>query len=211
MIDTLNDLYSLKKTDINRAANIAAQAYTTAGDNSNLNPDPSKQLKISQILMKMTFKYSMKFGYVYATSQQIEGIVAWLPHDRTAIPLWRYLRYGVLKTLLLTERGTLNTLKKYDKICKDKHKEHANFPHWYLYNLAVHPDYQGKGYASKLLIPMLKTLDEKRMPCYLETGERNVKIYQHFGFEVVEQLTFDFINSDSDAYFMLRKPKLKED
>jgi ribosomal protein S18 acetylase RimI-like enzyme len=94
----------------------------------------------------------------------------------------------------------------YNKFCKKKHKQHANFPHCYLYNIAVDPKYQGKGYSRKLLSPMLARLDEKNLPCYLETQiEKNVSIYQHFKFDVVEKAIIPEINFDS--WFMLRKIK----
>ncbi len=57
--------------------------------------------------------------------------------------------------------------------------------------IGVAPVSQGQGYASKLLKPMLARLDEEGLPCYLETQkEKNVTLYQHFGFNVVEEFTF---------------------
>jgi ribosomal protein S18 acetylase RimI-like enzyme len=53
----------------------------------------------------------------------------------------------------------------------------------------VDPAYQGKGYASRLLKPMLARIDRENMPCYLDTEEeKNVSIYQHFGFKVLEEV-----------------------
>jgi GNAT superfamily N-acetyltransferase len=54
--------------------------------------------------------------------------------------------------------------------------------------LGVDPDYQGKGYASQLLRPMLARADKEGIPCYLETQlGKNVALYEHFGFRVAEQ------------------------
>ena len=96
-------------------------------------------------------------------------------------------------------------MRVYDDLCKRKHREHADFPHLYLYNLAVHPDQQKKGHASKLLNPVLAALDRFELPCYLETSDQNIPLYGHFGFQVVDQV---FISElDLIAYFMLRKSK----
>ena len=93
-------------------------------------------------------------------------------------------------------------MRIYDNLCKEKHREHANFPHYYLYNLAVHPDHQKKGNASKLLKPVLKILDQQGLACYLETSERNIPFYEHFGFRVVDKV--DLKDFDMVAWFMLR-------
>jgi ribosomal protein S18 acetylase RimI-like enzyme len=60
-------------------------------------------------------------------------------------------------------------------------------PHWHIGPLGVHPDAQGQGVGASLLRAFLSTVDEAAEPAFLETDvERNVIIYQRFGFEVVE-------------------------
>ncbi len=62
---------------------------------------------------------------------------------------------------------------------------------WYLMVIGVDPVSQGQGYASKLLKPMLARLDEDSLPGYPETQkEKNATLYQHFGFNVIEEFTF---------------------
>jgi ribosomal protein S18 acetylase RimI-like enzyme len=69
-----------------------------------------------------------------------------------------------------------------------KRRELAPYNHWYLVLLGVDPKFQGRGYASRLIRGMLTRIDEEGLPCYLETdGERNVRIYRHFGFEVIDE------------------------
>jgi len=59
--------------------------------------------------------------------------------------------------------------------------------HWYLMVIGVDPMYQGRGYASALIKPTLAQIDREHLPCYLETNnERNVPIFEHYGFKVVE-------------------------
>lgn len=70
------------------------------------------------------------------------------------------------------------------------HKRLAPFKHWFLLTIGVDPDFQRKGYASKLLRPMLTRIDEEGLPCYLETlDETKIPLYEHFGFKVVEKST----------------------
>jgi ribosomal protein S18 acetylase RimI-like enzyme len=60
--------------------------------------------------------------------------------------------------------------------------------HMYLHILGVDPQHQGKGYAGKLLKPMLARLYKEKLACYLETlDEKNVGLYEHFGFKLIEE------------------------
>ena len=70
------------------------------------------------------------------------------------------------------------------------HQRLAPFKHWFLQTIGIAPQFQGKGYAGKLLRPMLSKIDEEGLPCYLETlDEQNVLLYEHFGFKVIEKST----------------------
>ena len=205
MFDDLNSLYRLTKTDIKLAATIAAKAYFAADDFSTLSIDPSKRMKNLQKTMGMTLRYTLKFGAVYAPSQNLEGVAAWLPHNKVKIPLWRYVRLGMLSVIIRVGKDARGELLRYDRLAKNKHKEYANFPHLYLYNIAVDPEHQGKGIASGLLNPMLAKADEERLPCYLESPQRNVPLYEHFGFEVLEHISRP--DSDKDIWLMMRYNK----
>ena len=70
------------------------------------------------------------------------------------------------------------------------HQRLTPFKHWFLQAVGVDPQFQGKGYAGKLLRPMFARIDEEGLPCYLETlDEANTQLYEHFGFGVVEKST----------------------
>jgi ribosomal protein S18 acetylase RimI-like enzyme len=68
-------------------------------------------------------------------------------------------------------------------------KKHAPTPHCYLFFIGLDPRFQGNGFAGKLLRPLLDRMDKKNMACYLNTqNEKNIGLYEHFGFSVVEQV-----------------------
>jgi ribosomal protein S18 acetylase RimI-like enzyme len=57
-----------------------------------------------------------------------------------------------------------------------------------MQTIGIAPQFQGKGYANKLLRPMLSRIDDDGLPCYLETvDEQNVSFYEHFGFKIVDK------------------------
>jgi ribosomal protein S18 acetylase RimI-like enzyme len=100
-------------------------------------------------------------------------------------------------------------LKKFVSFYFRVEKAHIRIisrPHYYLELLGVDAQFQGKGYASKLVKPVLAHADRSRRYCYLETqNEKNVALYQHYGFEVVDTIQPGF--GGVAYYLMLRKAK----
>ena len=205
MFNDLENLFRFDKTNIHLAGQVAARAYFEADDFSYAPTDPSKKMKFLIKLMNTTFRISLKFGKVYAPTKNIEGVAAWLPHNKIKLSNWHYIRYGVLSALIRAGKEGRKQLMRYSNLANKKHKQLANFPHMYLYNLAIDPRYQGNGYSSRLLKPMLAKLDENNLPCYLETHERNISLYEHFGFEVIEQMILP--EFDNDVWLMMRYSK----
>jgi ribosomal protein S18 acetylase RimI-like enzyme len=82
---------------------------------------------------------------------------------------------------------------------------HPHEPHWYLPLIGVDPAQQGRGYGSALLEHALCIVDEQGMPAYLEaTTERNKRLYERYGFEVVGEIQF---GSSPPMWPMWRKAK----
>ncbi len=58
-------------------------------------------------------------------------------------------------------------------------------PHWYLGVLATHPDRQGRGLGSAVLVPGLAEADAAGLASYLVTAtEANVAFYARHGFGI---------------------------
>ena len=205
MFDDLETLFKLDKRSGDAFSQVCARAYFDADDFSTSSRDPSKQMKYLTKLMNLTFQISVKFGSVYAPTKAIEGVAGWLPHDKIKISNWHYIRHGALSVFFRAGKEGRRNLLRYSSLVSAKHRQHANFPHMYLFNIAIDPKYQGKGYASRLLKPMFVKLDENNLPCYLESPERNLALYEHFGFEVVEHVSLP--ENDNDMWLMLRYNK----
>jgi len=171
-------------------------------------PDPEerrvKEPIVNEFLIRLDYSYSRAF----ITSPRLEGIAIWMHSDkREKRPFWRILTSGAIWQAIRIGIRPLRKMQAYDQYIKRKQKELVPHKHWYLLALAVDPQHQGKGYASKLLNEMLSYIDEEGLPCYVETeGEKNVAMYQHFGFEVVDE--FVVPNTNDKLVAMLRQPKI---
>ena len=62
---------------------------------------------------------------------------------------------------------------------------------------------QGKGYGSRLMKAVLKKADENNKKIYIESEERNIKIYEHYGFKVIDKSE---VLEGTNFYVLVREP-----
>ena len=75
-------------------------------------------------------------------------------------------------------------------------KQDPHRRHWHVGPIGVDPEVQGRGVGKALLAWFLKMIDEQGSHAYLETDvDRNVVLYQSFGFEVIAQADFEGVNN----------------
>jgi len=198
----LDSLYNLKKKDIKRACNVLTQAFFKDPLFMFLFPDTKKRKKI-YYMFYVSLNYVNNYGFILATSEKMEGLMALIPPKTKKKNICALLKSkGYIIPFIMNWRKTMEIQKYIDEI----HKKAIDVPHWYLTSIAVDPKHKNKGFASKLLRPILEFLDSKEEICYLETeNERNISFYEHFGFEIV--ISEKIPNSNVSVWGMIRKPK----
>lgn len=83
---------------------------------------------------------------------------------------------------------------------------HPRQPHWYLSELAVRPESQGRGLGSLLMKPVLDRCDEQGVPAYLESStERSRALYERHGFRVTSELWMP--RGGPPLWLMWREPR----
>lgn len=91
----------------------------------------------------------------------------------------------------------LATFEKMDK-------SHPREAHWYLPQIGVEPNAQGKGVGAELMRHALARCDRERVPAYLEASKpQNIPFYRRYGFEVIGEIQ---IGAAPLVTPMLRKP-----
>lgn len=199
----MSGLIQLHKSQIKFAAEVLARAFQDDPLWVYFFPNASERPNKSLHVLRMLVHYAVSYGEVHATSIKLEGIAVWLPPDKAEVSPWRMIQYGGFSVMLKMNREELVRTIRYTKYATSVHERCANMRHWYLQFIGVDPAFQGKGYASVLLKPMLARMDAGQAPCYLEThNQENVPIYQHYGFRVVEEGTIP--NTEVGCWAMLR-------
>jgi GNAT superfamily N-acetyltransferase len=189
MAELKGDIVRLSKHQIERAGAMLTLAFFDDPKLTHLIPEISAKKELSRYLFEFELQYGMNYGDVYTTSPSVEGVAVWLPSTKSEITFWRAFRSGGMGLQKHLGKKIMDRLMSFSIAVDNLHKKHAPFPHYYLFFIGVDPAYQKKRVASRLITPMLGWLDMQKLPCYLNTqNENNIGLYEHYGFQVIEQL-----------------------
>ena len=197
-------LYLVPKERLGELAEVAADAYQDYPLHNWFMGGKYDEIA-SKLLMQISLKTMTEDAVIYADSEEINGFAAWLPFGFTGNKTIPFLLSGGLKLILHSGLDIINRLSAYENYAMGLKKEYTDNYDWYLFNLSIKKDAQGKGIASKLMRPMLEFCNNENMVCYLETNkESNVTLYQHYGFQLAKQKLVP--KSNVMHYAMTRKP-----
>ena len=194
MSTELEDLVQLNKSHIRPAAEMLSRAFQDYPVSKYSFADDLEREKKLPYYFRYILSYYVRYGEIYATSLNLEGVAVWLASDYFPMTFRRLLRSVPLSVMFglmrVSDREGGGRMRRFGEHVDVIHKRLAPFKHWFLQIIGVDPQFQGKGYAGKLLRPMFARIDEEGLPCYLETlDETNVPLYEHLGFRVVEKST----------------------
>eukprot|EP00510_Aplanochytrium_minuta_P004068 CAMPEP_0184025096 /NCGR_PEP_ID=MMETSP0954-20121128/12557_1 /TAXON_ID=627963 /ORGANISM="Aplanochytrium sp, Strain PBS07" /LENGTH=216 /DNA_ID=CAMNT_0026308715 /DNA_START=90 /DNA_END=740 /DNA_ORIENTATION=+ len=97
-----------------------------------------------------------------------------------------------------------------NKLMGSLKKKHNYDQGYYLANLAVDPRCQGQGVGKALLQTLRETANKRKVPCFLEAvGDRNIGVYEHFGYNVEEEIIIDVSNHPSVKSLTRRAAAMK--
>ncbi|WAI00348.1 GNAT family N-acetyltransferase [Methanogenium organophilum] len=210
METTDSDLIRLPKDRIVAASEMLVRSFFDDPKLTYILPDGDSRTEKGRHLFAFELRYGLRYGQVYATSPNLEGVATWIPSEKAAITFWRAIFCGGMALQRGLGKETMDRLMTFSEKVDIYHKKHLPGPHCYLFFIGVDPRHQGQGYGGRLIRPMLEWLDNNRMACYLNTqNEENIGLYEHFGFRVVEQVTLP--GSGIVHTGMIRKPVVEEE
>ena len=204
MVADLNNLVRLNKAQVKPAAEVLSRAFQNYPLLQYYFPDELERKKIASYFVSVAVFSGIRYGEIYATSPNLEGVAIWFPSDNYPVNIWKLVRSVPISVIFAFDRYGGGRMRQLDEYIDAVHQRLAPFGHWFLQIIGVDPQFQGKGYAGKLLKPMLSRINEEGLSCYLETmDEHNVSLYEHFDFVLINKSTIPGTNLTSWA--MLRE------
>ncbi|MHA1915610.1 MAG: GNAT family N-acetyltransferase [Promethearchaeota archaeon] len=203
----MNSLTHLKRNQIKHAAEVLARAFLDDPLYIAYFPDLSRRVSQNYHLMKNNILYCMKYGEIFITSPNLEGVALWQINDpkrkKQDYPFKLFINW-INFSLAVALGKDLETVQSIYSYTHSIHYELVPSRHWYFFILGVDPGFQGKGYASHLIKPILTRIDNDHLPCYLDTNnEKNIELYQHFGFKTLKK--YQIPGTDVTNWSMLRE------
>jgi ribosomal protein S18 acetylase RimI-like enzyme len=206
MAELKGDIVRLSKHQVGQAGAMLTRAFSDDPKLTHLIPDIPAKKELSRYLFEFELQYGMNYGDVYTTSPSVEGVAVWLPSMKSEITFWRAFRSGGMMLQKHLGKKIMDRFMSFSAAVETLHKKHAPYLHHYLFFIGVDPVYQKKRVASRLITPMLGWLDMQKLACYLTSQhENNIGLYEHYGFQVIEQLVLP--DSGIVHTAMLRKPQ----
>jgi hypothetical protein len=200
----LIELIRLSKKHIKPASQILSRAFQNDPVIRWQIPEANKRLAKIHYMWEISLRVGIKYGEVYGTSENLEGIAIWRPPQNVDISYWKYVKTGAFKFPFKFGIKTTKRMTFFQAVNDSIRNIYMKIPYWYLDVIAVDPKYQGKGFSSKLLKPMLKRINRQNLPIWLETNlERNISFYEHYDFTILEEIIIP--NTNIVDWFMIRE------
>ena len=196
MTGLLGSLYKLQEKDIKEAAATFADAFTEDPIWSALFAEFKDDHDRKCAVYENPVRYCMKYGSVYSTSERLEGIAAWVPGELSRFTLWRMLRSGALAAgMKVGFRIARKMMPIFKPIEADRNEHMKGKQFTYLQIIGVAREFQGRGFGGTLLRAVIDEAERMGRILYLETEtERNVSMYERFGFEVIKRITLPVVD-----------------
>ena len=201
-------LYRVHKGDIIRAGKVLADAFQRDPLWNKIYEGEPNIEKRFHALSGGAVRYCLKYGEVYGPSEDLEGVIGWVPGKYADMTWWRAIHSG---SIGLGMRMGLNAAKKIETVFKplaeDRHEHMAGCTYLYPLVVGVATELQGKGFGRKLIDAAIEKSECEALQLYLETAtEENMKMYEHFGFRLLKRITLPIV--DLPMWEMVRKPKV---
>lgn len=187
-MDRNPDFRLLTLSDVEPAARVIAQAFVE-------DPLISFVLPFRRTRVRTLYKFLRAYGEIniknnrgYGSGEPLQGVAYWKsPNQDNLSVSVRSLRLFLPLLFTFYPIGFFRARAILQRI-EDLHRKYVDEPHYYLDNLGVLPSARGQGVSSKLIRPILELADSQKVITYTDTvTPSNVSLYEHFGFQCVEE------------------------
>ncbi|MGL4796764.1 MAG: GNAT family N-acetyltransferase [Paraclostridium sp.] len=184
-------LLKLDKSYLNRVGNLLSDSFMDNPLMVYFFPDELIREKVLPKIYRSVADIMMTLGSVYATSENLEGVIGIIDNNKRGINL--NIIVAIIKAFFIN-LPSLKYISIIDIIKKSKNISMNNYPDnidncLYIEMVAVDKKYRGQKYMSTLIRPILENARNNKACCILQTEtEENVMKYKHLGFKLYNKI-----------------------
>ncbi|MFX1597360.1 MAG: hypothetical protein ACFFBK_14985, partial [Promethearchaeota archaeon] len=149
----MNELIRLSKKYIKPASHVLSRAFQNDPVIRWQIPNVNQRLANLHHFWELVLRIGFKYGEVYGTSEDLEGIAIWRPPKNVNLSYWKYLKNGGIKLPLKFGIKTAKKITFFKAVNDSIRNIYMKGPYWYHGPIGIDPKYQGKGFAGMLLRP----------------------------------------------------------
>jgi GNAT superfamily N-acetyltransferase len=185
--------------DVPRLKAVMAEAFFEDPVIGWLMPDDSKRLARLRRFFAIELRHmALARGRVWTTND-LAGAALTTPPGSWRVPLRATLLEGSAFGIHVSRAARLGAAMEW---------RHMREGHYYVRDVGVLPDAQGKGLGSRLMRPTLERCDREGLPAYLEaSSEHSAALYERLGFHLTSELR---VGGGPPLRLMLRPPHPSE-
>jgi ribosomal protein S18 acetylase RimI-like enzyme len=182
--------------DVRRLATVLADAFFDDPVFGWLMPeDGRRHARLRRYFAIELLHYTLPRGRVWTTSD-LAGAALSLPPGAWRAPARVTMMEGSAFGIHLPRAARMGAAMEW------RHTRELREPHYYVRDIGVHPDMQGRGLGSALMRPTLERCDREGLPAYIEaSSERSAALYERLGFEHIREL---HVGASPPLWLMLR-------
>ncbi len=184
--------------DVKRLKAVLADAFYDDPVFAWLMPEDGKRLAQLRRYFGLDLRhYALPHGRVWTTND-LTGAALTLPPGKWRVPPRTTLLHGSAFGMHLPRAARMGATMEW------RHARELRDPHYYVRDIGVHPDMQGRGLGSALMRPTLDRCDRESLPAYIEaSSERSAALYERLGFRRIKELR---VGASPPLWLMIRPP-----
>lgn len=185
--------------DIPRLKTVLAEAFYDDPVLGWLMPDERKRRARLRRFYGIELRHmALPHGHIWMTSD-LTGVALIMPPGTWRVPPHATLLEGTAFGIHLGKAARLGAAMEW------RHARNVREPHYYVRDIGVFPELQGRGLGSALMGPALERCDREGLPAYLEaSSERSAALYRRLGFQLTDELR---VGGSPPLRLMLRPPR----
>ena len=191
----MDSIYQLKIEDKEKFINTLSNAFVPNKLPLGIVEDPKRRLECYKAYFNTEFDRFFKDSISISDSQDCNSIILYGEKQTIDNNVGSGMLTYIKQFLLLKLKGEI-TFSEIFKL-KAYMDDYYNFVrsvklddvenYYTIEYFATKPEMQGKGIGSKVMRSLLAKIDKENKKCYLECEDKNVKLYEHYGFKVIAQ------------------------
>lgn len=183
----------IKMNSIEAAAQTIARSFMDDPFFIYLLPQPGPRMIWLKRFAAATIKMVSGLDECYVTDEQSSGAMILVPPGHYPLPAAKVAPFAArMVSMTFGCRVATGKMAGAMKVLARMEKHHPKYANWYLMQLGVDPESQGRGLGRLMMNELVARAERERIPVYLETtNEKNLAFYRHFGFELIDEIKYD--------------------